>query len=74
MISPPSEDNVTRVASSILMVTNVNRNDGGLYRCSVFDRYITDRDTATTSVTVYCKWSALFTVVASSVNARIPFR
>ena len=63
MISPPSEDNATRVARSMLLVTNVNRNDGGLYRCSVFNRNITDRDTATTSVTVYCKWSALLSVV-----------
>ena len=66
MITPSSEDNATRVASSILMVTNVNRNDGGLYRCSVFNRNITDSDTATTFVTVYCKWSAL---VTSNVNA-----
>ena len=66
MITPLSEDNATRVARSILMVTNVNHNDGGLYRCSVFNRNITDRDTATAFVTVYCKWSALFTVVASS--------
>ena len=59
MIAPPSEDNATRVARSMLMVTNVNRNEGGLYRCSVFNRNITDKDTATTNVTVYCKWSAL---------------
>ena len=55
MISLPSEDNATRVARSMLVVTNVNRNDGGMYRCSVFNRNITDRDTATTNVTVYCK-------------------
>ena len=66
MITLLSEDNATRVASSILMVTNVTRNDGGLYRCSVFNRNITDSNTATTFVTVYCKWSAL---VTSNVNA-----
>ena len=63
MITPLSEDNATRVASSMLVVTNVTRRDGGLYRCSVFNRNITDSDTATTSVTVYCKWSALLCVV-----------
>ena len=63
MISPPSEDNATRVARSMLLVTNVNRTDGGMYRCAVFNRNITDMDTATTSVTVNCKWSALLSVV-----------
>ena len=73
MITPPSEDNATRVASSMLVVTNVTRRDGGLYRCIAFNREIADGDGANSLVTVYCKWSALFTVVASSVSASILF-
>ena len=63
VITPSSEDPGTREARSTLVVMNVTRNDGGLYRCSVFNRNITDKDTTTTFVTVYCKWSALLCVV-----------
>ena len=73
MITSSSEDPGTREARSTLVVMNVTRNDGGLYRCSAFNREIADGDEANSLVTVYCKWSALFTVVTSSVNASILF-
>ena len=71
VITSSSEDPGTREARSTLVVMNVTRKDGGLYHCIAFNREIADSDEANSLVTVYCKWSALFTVVTSSVNASI---
>jgi len=55
IITSFSEDPDTRERRNTLVVMNVTWNDGGLYRCLVFNRNIIDCDTATTFVTVYCK-------------------
>ena len=52
-----------REARSILVVMNVTQSDGGLYKCVASNREIIDGASVTTTVTVYCKWSALFTVM-----------
>ena len=61
VITPSSEDPGTREARSTLVVMNVTRRDGGLYRCIAFNREIADGDEASSSVTVYCECLAFFT-------------
>ena len=49
-----SEDSAIWVVGNILMVMKVTRRDGG-YRCSAFNRDITDGISTTSNVTVLCK-------------------
>ena len=68
-IIKPYSENPDREARSILMVMNVNRYDGGQYQCIASNREIVDGASTTAFVTVYCKCSALFTVVTANGNA-----
>ena len=68
-IITPSPEDAAREASSILMVMNVTRYDGGEYECTASNREIIDGASNTSFVTVYCKWSVLFTVVTANGNA-----
>ena len=59
-------ENAEREARSVLVVMSVTRSDGGMYECVAFNREITDGDDESDNVTVYCKWSVLFTVVTAN--------
>ena len=65
----PFPENPDRVASSMLVVMNVTRRDGGQYQCTASNREIVDGDSDTVNVTVHCKYSVLFTVVTANGNA-----
>ena len=52
-----SPENPDRIASSMLVVMNVTRRDGGEYQCVASNREIVDGDRDTVNVTVHCKCS-----------------
>ena len=49
-------ENATRVASSELVVMQVDDSDSGEYQCTVTNRDVVDGVNATADVTVTCKW------------------